>query len=158
MKIFRILNFKFQACLGFVIFLSACNTRPLPPANFNAVGWKVQEGQAVWRAKKTSPEIAGELLLASNSDGRTAVQFTKTPFPFIIAQTTTNSWQIEIPAQNKTYSAPGKPPNRIGWFHLPNALNGNAPPKPWIFRKSDDGNWRLENKNSGEMIEGYLNP
>ena len=158
MKIFRILKFKFQASLAFVILLSACNTRPLPPANFSAPGWKIQQGQAVWRAKKTSPEIAGELLFATNSEGRTVLQFTKTPFPFVITQTTTNSWQLEVPAQNRKYSGSGKPPARISWFHLPNALKGIAPPKPWIFLKPENENWHLENKNSGEMIEGYLAP
>jgi hypothetical protein len=158
MKIFKILNLKFQVCLVGLIFLSACNTRPLPPANFSAPDWKIQQGQAVWRAKKTAPEIAGELLLARNSDGRTVVQFTKTPFPFVIAQTTTNSWQLEVPAQNRKYSGAGKPPARVSWFHLLNALNGIPQSKPWIFRKLENGNWRLENKTSGEMIEGYLTP
>lgn len=145
--------------LSSVLFLAfGCNTRPLPPANLSETGWKIQQGQAVWRAKKTSPEIAGELFLATNSAGRMVIQFTKTPFPFIIAQTATNSWQLEVPAQNKKYSGPGKPPARISWFHLPPALNGIAPPTPWIFHQRENENWRLENKSSGEMIEGYLAP
>jgi len=105
-----------------------------------------------------SPEIAGELLVATHSDGRTVLQFTKTPFPFVIAQTTPQSWQFEVPAQNKKYSGPGKAPARIGWFHLPPALQGVAPPKPWTFRRPENENWHLENRSSGEMIEGYLNP
>jgi len=140
------------------LFLMGCNTVPLPPANFSDPGWKIQQGQAVWRAKKDSPEIAGELLLATNPDGRTVLQFTKTPFPFVIAQTTPQSWQLEIPAQNKKYSRPGKPPVRVGWFHLPPALKGIAPPKPWSFEKTGAENWRLENKSTGEMIEGFLTP
>ena len=140
------------------IFLSACNTRPLPPVNLNETGWKIQQGQAVWRAKKDSPELAGEILYAQNPDGRTMIQFTKTPFPFVIAQTTPTSWQLEVPAQNKAYSAPGKPPARIGWFHLPPALAGVPPPKPWIFRQPTNENWQLENKSTGELIEGYLSP
>ena len=140
------------------IFLSACNTRPLPPANLNEDGWKVQQGQAVWRAKKDAPELAGEILYAQNPDGRTMIQFTKTPFPFVIAQTTPTSWQLEVPAQNKAYSAPGKPPARISWFHLPPALAGAPPPKPWIFRQPTNENWQLENKSTGELIEGYLAP
>jgi hypothetical protein len=143
---------------AFPLFLTACNTVSLQPANLSEPGWKIQQGQAVWRAKKDSPEIAGELLLATNSNGRTVVQFTKTPFPFVIAQTTPQSWQLEIPAQNKKYSRPGKPPARVGWFHLPSALQGVAPPKPWVFQPSENENWRLENKSTGEMIEGFLEP
>ncbi len=158
MNIFRFLNFKIQICLAVVVFLTACNTVPLPPTNLNQPGWKIQEGQAVFRAKKDAPEIAGEILLATNPDGRTVVQFTKTPFPFVIAQTTPKSWQLEVPAQNKKYSGPGKPSARISWFHLPPALKGIAPPNPWIFHKPENENWRLENKKTGEMIEGFLNP
>ena len=97
-------------------------------------------------------------MVATNTDGRTVLQFTKTPFPFVIAQTTPQSWQLEVPAQNKKYSGPGKAPARVGWFHLPPALQGVAPPKPWIFRQPENENWHLENRSSGEMIEGYLNP
>lgn len=158
MKIFAILNFKFSACLPLAFLLSACNTRPLPPANFSAPGWTIQQGQAVWRSKKDAPEIAGELLLATNANQRTVLQFTKTPFPFLIAQTTTNSWQLEVPAQNKKYSGPGRPPKRVAWFYLPPALQGVAPPRPWVFKKLADENWHLENTISGEMIEGYLSP
>ncbi len=149
--------FPLSPFLPFIFFTVACNTRPLPPADLSQGGWKVQQGQAVWRAKKTSPEIAGELFLATNATGRTVIQFTKTPFPFIIAQTATNSWQLEVPAQNRKYSGPGKPPARISWFHLPRALNGIVPPAPWVFQKLENENWSLENKSSGERIEGFLN-
>ena len=155
---FRGVGLRLSVGLFAFAILTGCNTAPLAPANFSEPGWKIQQGQAVWRAKKTSPEIAGELLFATHSQGRTVLQFTKTPFPFVIAQTTTNSWQLEIPAQNKKYSAPGKPPVRIAWFHLPAALNGVTPPKPWYFRQPENQNWHLENKSTGEMIEGFLNP
>jgi len=141
-----------------MLLLAACQTAPFPPTNLTQPGWKIQQGQAVWRAKKGAPEIAGELLLATNPDGRTAVQFTKTPFPFVIAQTTPHSWQLEIPAQNKKYSYRGKPPARISWFHLPAALKGDALPNPWFFSKPRNENWRLENRKTGETIEGFLNP
>ncbi|MEO6337485.1 MAG: hypothetical protein ABIP71_11770 [Verrucomicrobiota bacterium] len=155
---FNFPNFKIAIFLGFGIFLTACNTMPLPPSNFSEPGWKIQHGQAVWRAKRDAAELAGEILLAEHSDGRTVLQFTKTPFPFVIVQTTPKSWQLEVPAQNKKYSAPGKPPARISWFHLPPALKGIAPLKPWFFDNLENENWHLENKKTGEMIEGFLNP
>ena len=151
-------SFRLLFPILLLLLASGCHTRPLPPATLSDPGWNIQQGQAVWRAKKEAPELAGEILLAQNPDGRTMLQFTKTPFPFIIAQTTSQSWQLEVPAENKCYSAPGKPPARISWFHLPPALNGVPPPKPWIFRHSENANWHLENTASGEMIEGYLNP
>jgi hypothetical protein len=128
----------------------------LPPVNLDSPGWKIQQGQAVWKQKKAAPELAGEILFATNSDGRALLQFTKTPFPFVIAQKTPTSWQLEIPAQNKKYSGPGTPPSRISWFHLMSALNGQLPKKPWTFQKMADDNWRLENKKTGETVEGFL--
>ena len=98
------LHFGFRLCLR-------CHTvPPLPPVNLTEPGWTVLQGQAVWRTKKDAPEIAGELFVATNPDGRSFVQFTKTPLPFVVAQTTTNSWQIHFVPNDKTYSGRGKVP------------------------------------------------
>jgi hypothetical protein len=139
-----------------VLCLSACRTASLPPVNFSEPGWKIQQGQAVWKSKRNAPEIAGEILLATQGADRVVIQFTKTPFPFLIAQKTTDAWQIEIPAQKKTYSGHGTPPKRITWLILAEALRGNSPPEPWKFEKRGE-NWSLKNPKSGEIIEGFLN-
>src|SRR3954464_16041006 len=77
---------------------AGCRLLPsLPPTNLSEPGWHVREGQAVWRMKRDAPEIAGEILLATKADGHAFVQFTKTPFPFLIGQTTSNRWQVELP-------------------------------------------------------------
>jgi hypothetical protein len=108
--------------------------------------------------KRDAPEIAGEVLLAHRADGRAFIQFTKTPFPFLIAQSTTNRWQLELPTQNRRYSGPGKPPKRLIWLYLPNVLSGAVPPKGWSWQNLEGGPWRLENEKTGEMLEGYLAP
>ena len=128
--------------------------RPLPQVDLSETGWTIRQGQAVWQTGKKSPQIAGELLLATRADGSTFLQFTKTPFPFAIAQTTANGWQIEFPPQNKRYAAPGKPPARIVWFQLSNALTGKPIAKGWTWQNSDT-NWQLKNV-SGESLEGYF--
>jgi hypothetical protein len=110
----------------------------------------------VWRAKKDAPEIAGDLMVATNPDGRSIVQFTKTPLPFIVAECTSNSWQIQIVPNNKTYSGRGTPPARLVWLHLPQCLRGAPPPKAWTWKRLEDDRWRLENSGSGEFLEGYL--
>ena len=139
--------------------LSACRTAPpLSAVNLAEPDWRVQQGQAVWRSKKAAPEIAGELLVAVHASGRTFLQFTKVPLPFVVAQTTTNSWQIEFVADNRTYSGRGEPPAQVAWLQLTRCLAGTVPPAGWNWRKSGGGRWRLENKNTGEMLEGYLAP
>src|SRR5579863_3389219 len=86
----------------FLLALPGCQTiPPLPAANLKEPGWTVHQGQAVWHDKKEGLELAGELLVAVNPDGRSFVQFTKTPFPMVIAQTTSNSWQIQDVRKNK---------------------------------------------------------
>ncbi|MDB6023749.1 MAG: hypothetical protein JWQ04_3606 [Pedosphaera sp.] len=61
----------------FIMCLAGCQIFPkLPPADLSEAGWTVRQGQAVWRSKKSAPEIAGELLVATNYDGRALVQFT----------------------------------------------------------------------------------
>ena len=90
------------------------------------------------------------------ANGRAFVQFTKTPFPFVIAQVTTNVWQIESPTQNRTYSGHGSPPDRVIWFQPPRAMAGKSLPKRWHW-KNDGANWTLENPSSGERLNGYFN-
>src|SRR5947208_3493762 len=93
---------------------SACRTNgPLPSVDINQPGWTVRQGQAVWKSKANAPEIAGELVLATRPDASSFLQFTKTPLPFVVAQTTSNSWQIQFVPQNRTFSARGRPPARL---------------------------------------------
>jgi hypothetical protein len=116
------------------------------------------QGQAVWRPKSTAPEIAGDLLVATNVDGRTFVQFTKTPLPIAVGQTTTNSWKIHFVPNDKTYSAHGHPPGKIVWLHLPKDLAGAKPPRFWHFTQKEGGSWLLQEHFTGESLEGYLTP
>jgi hypothetical protein len=138
------------------VLSTACRTTPLPPINLQEPGWTVREGQALWKRNKTAPELAGELLVATSRDGRSFVQFTKTPFPMIIGQRTTNHWQIEIPIQNKRFSGPGSPPKRLIWLYLPGLLAGESSPKGWSWNLLADKSWRLENSRTGEAVQGYL--
>lgn len=145
-------------CLVFGVFICGCHTTPLPPANLSEPGWKLREGQAVWRPKNTLPEIAGELRVAENPNGRQWLQFSKEPFAIVIAQRSPEQWQIQFVPQNKSLSAPGKPPLRIGWFQLLHALAGEELKSPWRWEKIGDENWRLENTKTGETLEGFLSP
>ena len=143
----------------FIICLSGCQIFPaLPPANLSDHGWTVQQGQAVWRFKFDAPEIAGDILVATNLDGRSFVQFTKTPIPFMDGQTTSKSWQIHSMQNNKNYSGSGKPPVRAIILWVPECLNGVIPPKTLSWKRLADNGWRLENLKTGEFLEGYLSP
>ena len=146
----------FPWMLLWILFCVGCRSLPpLAPVNLSDAGWTEREGQAVWRPKKDAPEIAGEIMVAMRDNGRAFVQFTKTPFPFVIARKETNSWQLELPMQKKRYAAPGRPPKRIIWFHLASALTSQPLTKPWSWQEKTDG-WRLENKATGEILEGYF--
>jgi len=150
---------KIIALLSVFCCLSACGTaRPLPAVNLAEPGWRVQQGQAVWRTRKDAPEVAGELMVATHSGGRAFLQFTKTPLPFVVAQTTTNAWQIQFVADNRTYSGSGQPPAQLAWLQWVRCLTGSTPAAAWDWQKSEDGRWRLENRSTGEMLEGYLLP
>lgn len=152
-KIFRTAALAISALLP--ILISGCQTGPLPQVNLSEPTWKVFQGQAVWRAKRGLPEIAGEILVAQKSDGESFVQFTKTPFPIALAQNTTNAWRLEFPTEKKSYRFRGKPPDRVVWFQLTHALSGETLKQPWTWTGSPE-NWRLENKSTGETLEGYF--
>src|SRR5579872_919417 len=138
--------------LSLLLCGSGCHSiQTLPAVNLFDHGWVTRQGQAVWRPKKEGPEIAGELLVATNPDGRSFVQFTKTPLPFVVAQSTASSWQIQFVPNNKTYSGRGTPPSRLVWLWLPRVLSGSSPPKSWSWRRLEGDRWRLENPRTGEF-------
>jgi hypothetical protein len=128
----------------------------IPAADLSEPGWVVREGQAVWRLPKAKAEIAGEVLIATREDGRAFVQFTKSPFPMVVAQATARSWKIEFPPQRLRYSGRGVPPRRLIWLHVPRLLSGKAPPRGWTWRKKGT-DWCLENPTTQESLEGYSN-
>lgn len=146
-----------EALLGLVLGISCgCRTLPtLPAANLGEPGWSVRQGQAVWRRARGGAEIAGELLVGTRTNGDAFVQFTKTPFPLVIAQLSAQKWQIQSPAQNETYTRYGKPPEGIIWFCLARALADGPVPKQWSWQVNE-GSWSLMNRGNGESLAGYF--
>jgi hypothetical protein len=138
------------------LVLAGCATTSthLPPVNLKEPGWTIREGQAVWLRQRGGEGVAGEILVATRADGRAFVQFSKTPFPLIIAQETRERWAVEIPPQNKKYAGRGAPPKRLIWLYLARALQGKPPPSNWKWRQDADG-WHLETPR-GESVEGYF--
>jgi hypothetical protein len=139
-------------------FVCGCRTAPLPPADFSAPGWRVQQGQAVWKPSSNRPELAGDLLLATNSNGNFFVQFSKIPFPLATAQISGDQWQIEFGADEFSWHGSGSPPDRFAWFQLPRALLGANVSDNWKFIRVETNSWRLENPQTGETLEGEFFP
>jgi len=131
-----------------------CRTTPFPPVDLKQPGWTVRSGQAVWHLPKGQSEIAGDVLVATRQDGEGFVQFSKTPFPLVSGRITSSQWQVEFPPQNKHYAAPGNPPVRVLWLYLPRALSGQKLPDKLTWHEDANG-WKLQNRASGEAVEGY---
>jgi hypothetical protein len=153
------------ACSVLVWILTGC--RSLPPmaaVNISDPGWRLRQGQAVWQPNRSAPEIAGEIVLASNPDGRSMLQFTKNPLPFVTVQTSNELWQVEFAPQKRRFSGRGVPTERLLWVHLTRALQNldRHGPGPALrnleFRLTSPNEWQLENRSTGERIFGYLNP
>ena len=152
---------KRGALLSFVlaVIVTSCRTAPpLPPADFSAPGWRVQQGQAVWKLSSNRPELAGDLLLATNVNGKFFVQLSKIPFPLATAQISGNQWQIEFGADKFSWRGNGTPPSRFVWFQLPRALLGENLNGNWQFKNATTNSWRLENPRTGETLEGEFFP
>ncbi|HUA38527.1 MAG TPA: hypothetical protein VMA35_09075 [Candidatus Sulfopaludibacter sp.] len=146
-----------SVALAVLVFFCGCQTtQNLFTAS--GPGWHVEQGQALWRPKSGLPEFGGDLVLASNPDGRALMQFDKTPLAMVFAQVTTNRWLIRFPQQQLSFSGHGLPPTRFAWLYLPAALDGQPLPPPLLFGHNPDGGWRLENTRTGEILEGYLSP
>jgi len=121
-------------------------------------GWTVRQGEAIWRPGLRYPELAGEIVLAQNPDGRASLQFTKTLLPVALAQTTKTNWLIQFPPQRIGFCGRGRRPQRFVWLHLAAALTGETLPENYHFARSPGGGWRLENRRTGEFVEGFLSP
>jgi hypothetical protein len=142
-----------------LLICAGCRTTgPMPPADFSTPGWKVQSGQAVWNPPANRPELAGDLLLATNANGNCFIQFSKLPFPLVTAQISGDRWQIEFGADEHAWQGQGAPPDRFAWFQLPRTLCGLNPPGSWRFTRLGDESWRLENPRTGEKLEGVFIP
>ena len=139
-----------------MVLAAGCNTLPLqPPMNLAEPGWVVRQGQAVWRTSTNSPEIAGDLMVAIHPDGRSLVQFTKPPLPFVTAQKFTNGWQAQFFAQKRSYSGRGEPPDRILWLHLPDGLIGRHSTTNWFLTRNAE-TWHFESLTTDETLDGFL--
>jgi hypothetical protein len=121
-------------------------------------GWRIQEGQALWRPERRMPELAGEIVMASHADGRCVIQFAKTPLTLVLAQTSRTNWLIQFPPRRMGFTGRGSPPTRSAWLYLHAALAGDSLPAGFHFQRKPDGGWRLQNGRSGETLEGFLAP
>ena len=121
-------------------------------------GWRVQQGQAVWKPSARRPELAGDLLLATNANGNVFIQFSKMPFPLATAQISGGQWQLEFGADRFSWRGRGTPPDRFAWFQLPRALLDAGIGGNWKFSSPAPHSWRLENPHTGEILEGQFFP
>ena len=144
--------------LAGLVFLCGCQTATQSLFTASGPGWRVQQGQALWRPERGLPEFGGDLVLASHGDGRCLVQFDKTPLSIVFAQTTSTNWLIRFPQRQMSFSGRGPGPTRFGWLYLRAALAGEPLPDPLHFERKADGGWRLENSRTGETLEGFLSP
>ena len=144
---------------AFVLLGGGCMTAPDKTLfSTNDPGWTVRQGQAIWRPGIKHPELAGEIVLAQNPDGRSSLQFTKTLLPVTLAQTTKTNWLIQFPSQRLGFSGRGQPPRRFTWLYLAAALRGETLPDIFLFTRQPDDGWRLENRRTGEFVAGFLAP
>lgn len=145
--------------LAAIVLCAGCRTsRLLPPVDLQQPGWQIAQGQAVWKPTRSRPSLAGELLLATNANGDFFVQFDKVPFPLATAQVVSNEWQIRFGTGEHAWRGRGEPPARFVWFQLPHALRAEPLPRDWKFERLGAEIWRIENRRTGESLEGSLAP
>lgn len=136
-----------------------CRTGPpMAPVDISGPGWRMQQGQAVWKPDRHRVELAGELLLATRTNGDFFVQFSKPPFSLATAAVREGLWQIEFGAGRYSGRGQGRPPARFVWFQLPAALAGTPLASGWSCEKSSPDTFRLRNGRTGETLEAAFFP
>ena len=131
---------------------------PLPPADLQAPGWSVRQGQAVWTSAKGKDDVAGEILLATRARGECFVQFAKPPFTLATARAEAGGWSVELASARRQFCGRGPGPVRFVWFALAEACCGRVVGGGWSFEARRGTGWCLTNALTGEMLEGYLTP
>jgi hypothetical protein len=159
----RVAGFQFRLgalfCFLIAAIVAGCRSvPPLPPIDLSAPGWRVQSGQAIWKPPGDRPELAGNLLLATNANGNFFVQLTKDPFPLVTAESVDGQWQIEFDAAGHFWCGHGEPPARFVWFLFPRALLGANIAGNWHFEAVPTNSWRLDNSQTRETLEGGFYP
>lgn len=155
---------RFNRCILSLALLSAiltffcgCATPPENLFTMSGPQWHVQQGQALWTPRAGAPQLGGDVILATE-DGDAFVQFAKTPLTIVTAQVTPKRWLLRFPQGHKAWSGRQPAPTRTIWLYLADALAGRSLPAPLEFQQETNGNWRLENVKTGEILEGYLSP
>ncbi|HEX3720393.1 MAG TPA: hypothetical protein VH595_20770 [Verrucomicrobiae bacterium] len=142
--------------LTLLCFCGCYSHRPYswPSYNLSEPGWRVWNGQAVWKPMKTIPELTGDVVVAVNTNGDALVQFSKT-IPFATARLDGRHWQIEFPAGNRVYSGHYPLPGHFAWFQLPALAEGNSLSKGWVEKGNLD-QWEVSRRHGSETLRGYL--
>lgn len=145
-----VILFALAAIIG-----AGCKTpTSLPPQDLNAPGWTILRGQAVWKPPHNRPEVAGDLLMATNASGNFFIVFSKSPFVIATAQVENEQWEIRFSDEKYAWRGGGIPPDRFIWFQLPHALLGERLTDDWQFNDSVSNLWRLQDTRTGEKLEG----
>jgi hypothetical protein len=145
--------------LCLLCLLAACRTTPAPPPiDLAQPGWRVEHGQAAWRIPSRDANLAGELTAAFHPNGSILLEFTKTPLTLVVVRIDSNSWELNLAGENRTYRGRGEPPPRSAWLVLALALSHRPIPKGWDWTMTGPGQWQLDHPRSGERLEGYLRP
>ena len=142
----------------FIAALAGCSSLPPQPSmDISESGWVVREGQANWKAKPGATDTTGRLLVALHWDGRAVVRFTASGETLVVAQSTPNAWQAQLPGEKRLRSGHGQPSRQILWLQLPEGLLGNsATDTDWVLARQRGGAWAFRNDLTGETLAGQL--
>ena len=118
----------------------------------------VATGASRLEAHQEQAELTGEFLLATNANGDFFAQFAKPPFTLVVARSEGDRWQIEFGSGGYSRRGHGRRPGRFAWIQLPTALAGMGVGDDWRLDRPAVNSWRMENRRTGERLEGVFFP
>jgi hypothetical protein len=152
----HVFSFFQLSLLAGLIFFCGCATTPQNLFTVSGPDWRVQQGQALWTPRLGAPQLGGDLVLATDTNGRSYVQFEKMPLSLVTVQITPQNWSLNFQQFGGFWKGHQPAPPRTVWLYLPDALAGKPVPKPLHFEQMPNGNWRLEDTKTGEILEGFV--
>ena len=152
---------KLPAWIGLLaigLLSAGCATlTPVKPVDLTQPGWSVWTGQAVWLPPDQPEAIAGDLLVASDQDGKRLIILTKPPITIFTAQTDQDTWQLNLTGQPRERRGRLPAPRQFAWFAIPDLLQDGLSPPGWAVDQPQPHIYILQHP-GGERIQLVLDP
>lgn len=135
---------------------------PLQTMNRGEEGWKLQQGQGIWKGENAADELVIGFALATHPDGRAQLQVFKEILLLATVQIGSSHWVVDEPLRKRRVSGRVvdgealRPPTREAWLQLVLGLSGSTIDGAWKLERNGTERVLFQNSATGERMELFF--